>query len=571
MRKRTTRLRAMPRIRNRRLLALAAVGVACALGAPSTALGGFAPAQNYPTGGSSPDAVAIADFNGDGRRDLAVVNGCCTGTIFEGVIGILLNNGNGTFGAPTTFNAGSTPESIAVADFNADGRLDLVTANNFSDTVSVLLGNGDGTFQARVPYGAGNYPTYVVAADFNADGKVDIAVANLFGHNVSILLGNGNGTFQPHVTYPTGQTPIALAVGDVNNDGKLDLVTVNNNDRTISVLLGNGNGSFQAPINTPGNLPGHVALADFNGDGRLDLAVGDAGTLFTGGVGARLEIRFGNGNGTFQPPTSYPVGTGGNFVAVGDFNLDGKPDVAVANVNSFDVSVLINRGDGTFGPTVNYRTGDGPIWVAVGDVNADTRPDLAVVNARDGTVSVLLNVRDVTRPQCVVQISANQIRVTLTEPESGIAQITRDIAVNATVTGAPATPNPAPHVAEVVATRIDRTRPMRLQITATNTEGLATTCDPVLSTLRVRNASRPTTQTFAYVPRAESKATVKAPGRGVRRVVFELNGQVFPVDMRGRTVARLSLARAMRHLGNNVVHVKVYGRVGARVTIMLSD
>ena len=168
--------------------------------------------------------------------------------------------------------AGFSPYSVATGDFNGDGKLDLVVANNVS-TVSVFLGNGDGTFQPAVNYAAGSSPKAVAVGDFNGDGKLDLAVANAFSNNVSILFGNGDGTFQPAVNYSVPCCPSSVALGDFNGDGKLDLVVTTN---SASVLLGNGDGTFQPALNyAAGSSPATVAVGDFNGDGKLDLAVTD--------------------------------------------------------------------------------------------------------------------------------------------------------------------------------------------------------------------------------------------------------------------------------------------------------
>ena len=177
---------------------------------------------------------------------------------------------------PSSYTAGSGPDTVAVGDFNGDGKLDLAVANNVSNNVSVLLGKGDGTFHAAVNYGAGTNPTSVAVGDFNGDRKLDLAVANWNGNDVSILLGNGDGTFQPAVNYNVTFGPQSVAVGDFNGDGKLDLAVANYFGEALSILLGNGDGTFQAHVNyQAGSGPVWVAVGDFNGDGRLDFAVTD--------------------------------------------------------------------------------------------------------------------------------------------------------------------------------------------------------------------------------------------------------------------------------------------------------
>src|SRR6266849_3573134 len=176
------------------------------------AVGRFLDAPQYPTAGFV-EGAAVGDFNGDGIPDLAT---CGVGDS-RSTVSILLGNGDGTFQTHNDFNTGSGPTGIAVGDFNGDGKLDIVTANygidlEFSNTVSVLLGNGDGTFQRHVEYTAGNFPKSVAIGDFNGDGKLDIVVANYESNlkQVNVLLGNGDGTFGPPVAYGAGQLPVSV-------------------------------------------------------------------------------------------------------------------------------------------------------------------------------------------------------------------------------------------------------------------------------------------------------------------------------------------------------------------------
>jgi len=228
-----------------------------------------------------------------------------------------------------------------MGDFNGDGKPDLAIANFSDSNVSILLGNGNGSFQPAANYATDFLPVSVAVGDFDSDGNPDLATSNLGPDpgNVSILLGNGSGTFQPAVSYGAGIFPASVAVGDFNGDGKADLA-VANNDSSVSILLGNGDGTFQQPALNygAGANPVSVAVGDFNGDGKADLAVANEFSGFSGDV----STLFGNGDGTFQPAVSdladvFPVS-----VAVGDFNGDGKPDLAVANNLSSNVSILLN-------------------------------------------------------------------------------------------------------------------------------------------------------------------------------------------------------------------------------------
>ena len=224
----------------------------------------------------------------------------------------------------------SEPFSIALGDFNHDGRLDLAATSFSTSQVAVLLGNGNGTFQAPVYYAVGFEPESVAVADFNNDGNLDLAVTG-FGSTtgiISILLGNGDGTFQPASDLTLDDYPTFVAVGDFNGDHIPDLVT--SDPPYISVLLGNGDGTFQPPINNKlfaPLTPDAVGLGDFNGDGKLDLAV--AGQF---GGSSQVDILIGNGDGTFQLGASYSIGGGPSTMAVADFRGIGKLDLVIGGL-----------------------------------------------------------------------------------------------------------------------------------------------------------------------------------------------------------------------------------------------
>jgi hypothetical protein len=339
----------------------------------------------YPAG-YGPGNVAVGDFNGDGKPDLVTADSeYGSGS----TVAVLLGNGDGTFQNQVQYTTASDPVWVTAGDFNGDGKLDLAAANSAVNTVSVLLGNGDGTFQADRGYGTANEPTSVAVGDFNGDGKLDLVTANYSG-TVSVLLGYGDGTFAPHVDYTTGTEPDSVAVGDFNGDGKVDLATANFYANTVSVLLGNGDGTFQKHVDyTVGIAPYSVAVGDFNGDGILDLVVANSSNNSN-----TVSILLGNGDGTFQPHTDYATGIEPQSVAVADFNGDGKLDLVTANYGAYGgntASVLLGNGNGTFQPYVEYSAGGGPISVAVADFNLDGAADFVASDVSAGTVSISLN------------------------------------------------------------------------------------------------------------------------------------------------------------------------------------
>ena len=283
----------------------------------------------------SPSSVAVGDFNGDGKLDLAVANE------FSYTVTILLGNGDGTF-TPTADSpaTGVYPYSVAVGDFNGDGKLDLAVANEGSDTVTILLGSGDGEFTPAASPGTGSGPVSVAAGDFNGDGKLDLAVTNYFSDTVTILLGNGDGTFTAAASPATGANPNSVAVGDFNGDGKLDLAVANHGSATVTILLGNGNGTFTAAAQSPatGSEPYSVAVGDFNGDGRLDLAVAnDCGSdQYVGRLHPLLQAPV-----AMVSPTSLPFGnqiwgTTSGIMSATVTNSGGEP--IPLNISSVSIS-----------------------------------------------------------------------------------------------------------------------------------------------------------------------------------------------------------------------------------------
>jgi Big-like domain-containing protein/VCBS repeat protein len=382
----------------------------------------FSPAQTYSGGAFGATSVAIADLNGDGKPDLILTHDGF-GTNNQGVVTVLLGNGDGTFNPPVRLDSGAGfATSVAVADVNGDGKLDLIVANcgNTAKTgtcpnqvsdgvVAVFLGNGNGTFQAPATYDSGGGQAVSVAVeDVNLDGKPDVIVGNGCADmactavgGVGVLLGNGDGTFRPAIVH-NGVSQTSVAVADVNRDGKPDLV-LGGPGTNVSVLLGNGDGTFRplAFYKVAGLSGATAVVADVNGDGNPDLVAVASGNQ-TSNVGF-VSVLLGNGDGTFKPAVSYlSAGELSVSVAVADVDADGKPDILVAScapkgsacgtTADGTLSVLLGKGDGTFKAAVTYLSGGAfANSVAVADVNGDSRPDLIATNFLNDTAGVLLN------------------------------------------------------------------------------------------------------------------------------------------------------------------------------------
>src|ERR1051326_2536951 len=364
----------------------------------------YLPANVYLSGvnnsniGTRPVAVAVGDFNRDGKLDLAVVNrGINPSDAGGNSVSIMFGNGDGSFQNAVNYAVGATPQKIITGDVNRDGALDIAVTNSATNTITVLLNNGSGVFTATAqsPIAVGTTPIGLVAGDLNGDGKLDIAVANSGDNSVSVLLGNGDGTFQSAVAYssgPAGSTPWAVAIGDINRDAKPDLLVANSGSNGMGALIGNGDGTFRgAQQYAVDQTPRDVLAIDANRDGATDVITAnelapyppncipnDANNpCYTpGDISVLMGVSPGPQNPNYAL-SNLPAGQTPSRVAVGDFDRSGKTDIAVVdtNFNSVSncplpsgtspcdaVSVLLNNGTTggvtTFAPHADYLLPD---------------------------------------------------------------------------------------------------------------------------------------------------------------------------------------------------------------------
>ena len=345
--------------------------------------------------GATPSSVTAGDLNADGKLDLVVAN---EGSNF---LSVFLGTGNGGFAPRTDYTVGAGTRNVVLASMNSnqDSFVDIVVADG-GGTIGILRGNGNGTFQARTTTPA-SLAQDLVVADFNLDGQADVAVTR-WSNGLQVMFGTGNGTFSGGATYQTGTemgqnyTSRGIDKGDFNGDGFVDLIVANDtnvgstSNGSVSLLLGSATGAFGAPIviSAP-TRPREIVASDFNGDGDLDFAIRDQLT-------STISVYLGHGDGSFAAPVAYAVAAGSGSIAVGDLNGDGRPDIVAGSDGTPPtqlgaVAVFVGNGDGTFQAADTTVAGNNLRAVATGDFDGDGQADIAVANQFNANVALLLN------------------------------------------------------------------------------------------------------------------------------------------------------------------------------------
>lgn len=345
----------------------------------------FSTSDSYGVG-SNPRSVFAADFDGDNDKDLAVAN------YGSGSISVLFNNGDGTFATAVNYAVGSNPANVFAADLDGDSDLDLAVGNFVSDNVSILLNNGSGVFANAVNYASGDGAWSVFAADLDGDSDLDLAVTNSNASTISVFKNNGDGTFAARVTYAVQNVPAAIHAIDLDGDGDRDLAVANYFGATVSILLNNGDATFVAAVHyevgnwatSQWNYPIALVAVDLDGDNDADIATANYDNN-------QVSVLTNNGNGTFTASVEYPVGSRPASIFAAELDNDGDSDLATGNYFGGTVSSLPNNGNGTFAARTDYPVVAGAWSVTAADLDADSDQDFAVTGYDAAKVSILLS------------------------------------------------------------------------------------------------------------------------------------------------------------------------------------
>ena len=364
------------------LLALAGTALATAFG--------FGTSSQIAVTNTASQWACCGSFKNNGKLDV-----CAIGALTN--LSYLPGNGDGTFGTKSDLTTAGGSTCVACADLRNNGKLDLVVCSGATTNfLSTFLGNGDGTFGARADV-ACTHPSFVALGDLDGDGKPDAVVVSFSDNNVKVLINNGSGAFGAPTNFTTGTNPAEVALADVDGDGKLDIVTANYGAATISVLLGNGAGSFGAKHDYTSVTGCYgVVIGDVNHDGFLDVVTSIYGAT---GTGNQVSVMLNTGAGQFPTHTEYTTQTVPLGIALADFNGDGLLDIVTCNYTGANsVSVLLGVGDGSFPSHTEYTIGGtqpthNPV---IGDFNGDGKLDIVTPNTGSSNFSILLqNTTDV--------------------------------------------------------------------------------------------------------------------------------------------------------------------------------
>lgn len=341
----------------------------------------FSSAVTYSVG-AAPEAVAVADLDGDGIADLAVAN------LLANTISVLLHDTTKTFAPSESYPVGLGPCDITHGDFDLDGDVDLAVLNETASTVSVLINNGAGVFGAPVDYAAGFGASAITAIDVDGDNDDDLAIAQDGADSVLLML-NAGGVFTPGGSITVGSRPVDVISADLNGDNLPDLVSANRASNNLSIVLNAGGGSFDPAVHHPvGTDPRSVTAGDFDGDGAVDLACANQDSR-------DISVLINDAAGGVESSSllSFNDGRKATNVASADLNCDGFAEIIASNsdVGINAASVFISRGDGSFHTPVHYPAGAIPAGVYAADLDGDLDADVAVVGSGDSTVYVLLN------------------------------------------------------------------------------------------------------------------------------------------------------------------------------------